>query len=189
MIVVALGMQRMSATLPAVPKVVAVVLAVAFAIHMPFSFTIESKVQSIENQVRTNVALYLRSNVGPGQSVVSESAGYIGFYGDVKLYDFPGLTSKVSVHALQALPPDQRELADLISALQPDWIVVRPWELASLQKRFPATAAKYEVMKVFEMPGIPEAQLNESGASGVAFGGLTEVDVDMKFTVLRRIAP
>jgi hypothetical protein len=44
-------------------------------------------------------------------------------------------------------------------------------------------------MKVFEMPGIPEAQLNESGASGVAFGGLTEVDVDMKFTVLRRIAP
>jgi hypothetical protein len=189
MIVVALGMQRMSKSLPEVPKVVAVVLAVAFAIHMPFSFTVESTVQSVESQVRTNVGLYLESNVQPGQSVVSESAGYIGFYGRAKLYDFPGLTSRVSVRALRARPADQRDVADLVAALQPDWIVMRPWELEELRNRFPAIAANYEVERVFESRGIPEAQLNVSGASGVTFGGMTEVDGDMKFTVLKQFRP
>jgi hypothetical protein len=66
---------------------------------------------------------------------------------------------------------------------------MRPWELKELQKSFPAIAANYEVEKVFQMPGIPEEQLNESGASGITFGGMAEVDVDMKFTVLRRIRP
>jgi hypothetical protein len=135
------------------------------------------------------VGLYLESNVQPGQSVVSESAGYIGFYGRAKLYDFPGLTSRVSVRALRARPADQRDVADLVAALQPDWIVMRPWELEELRNRFPAIAANYEVERVFEIRGIPEAQLNVSGASGVTFGGMTEVDGDMKFTVLKQFRP
>jgi len=126
--------------------------------------------------------------VQPGQSVLSESAGYIGFYGGQKLYDYPGLTSKVSVRALQALPPDRRGIADLIDVLQPDWLVLRQWELDSLRARFPDVASRYEVVKVFEMPGIPESQLNTHGASGVEFAGYAQVNIDMKFTVLKRTA-
>ena len=188
MIVAALGMQRLAAVTPNAPAVLATVLAIAFAIHMPFSFIVEGKVQAIENQVRTNAGEYLRANVKPGQSVVSESAGYIGFYGNVKLYDFPGLTSPTSVRALKKLPPDKRDLADLIAVLQPDWIVVRPWELDSLRSSFPDVAALYAVDRVFEMPGVPESRLNIDGASTVSFGGLVEVSTDEKFTVLRRIA-
>lgn len=186
MIFVALGMQRMSITVPAAPRGAAVLLAVAFAIHMPFSFGAESRIQSVEDHVRTNVGLYLRSHVQPGDSVMSESAGYIGFYSGAKLYDFPGLTSNVSLRALQALPPDRRTLIDLISAVKPDWIVVRPWELTQLQARFPDTAAQYQVQKVFEMPGLSENYLDSPGTHGVDFAGLTMLDDDMKFTVLKR---
>jgi hypothetical protein len=188
MIVVAYGMQRMSITLPLPPKTLAVALSIAFAVHMPFSFAVESGAQSVENQVRTKVALYLKANVPPGQSVFSESSGYISyFYGDVKLYDYPGLTSKVSVRALQALPPAHRQIPDLIAALRPDWLVMRPWELQQLQDEFPGVAAEYQVDKVFEMPGVPEGDLNVQGASGIQFGGLVVADTDMKFTVLKLI--
>jgi hypothetical protein len=186
MLVVAAGLQRMSTLIAIAPKTVAVALAIAFALHIPFSFPVEGKVQTVEDTVRTSVGLYLKANVQPGQSVLSESAGYIGFYGAQKLYDYPGLTSKVSVRALQALPPDRRAIADLIAALQPDWLVLRPWELDSLRVRFPDVASRYEVAKVFEMSGIPESQLNTHGAASVEYAGYAQVNIDMKFIVLRR---
>ena len=186
MLFAALGMQRMSATVSVAPKTVAVALAVAFALHMPFSFPVERKVQLVEDQVRTNVGLYLRANVQPGESVVSESAGYIGFYGGAKLYDYPGLTSKTSVRALQAMPPDRRAITDLIATLQPDWLVLRPWELDQLRQQFPDVAAEYQVQKVFEVSGVPEATLDRRGAAGVDFAGYSQYDVDMKFTVLKK---
>ena len=169
-----------------VSRLVAGGLAIAFAVHLPFSFVVESRVQSIENQVRTPMALYLKSRVTPGQSVVSESAGYVSFYSDVKLYDYPGLTSKTSVKALQGLPPNRRDLAHLVAVLQPDWIVLRPWELDSLQREFPEIAAQYGTDRVFELPGVPESELNRESGLKVSFGGFTEVDLDGKFIVLRR---
>ena len=198
MLVVAIGVDRLAVaarsaksewTVKAAPvasKTVGVMLAVAFAVHMPFSFVVESKVQSIENQVRTKMAIYLKSHVPPGQSVVSESAGYVSFYADVKLYDYPGLTSRASVLALRGLPPDRRSIADFVAVLRPDWIVLRPWELDSFQKQFPAIAAEYDVDRVFQAAGVPDKELNRPGAMTVSFGGLAEVDVDGKFIVLKR---
>ncbi|HEV2139882.1 MAG TPA: hypothetical protein VGT01_01725, partial [Candidatus Dormibacteraeota bacterium] len=188
MIVVALGMQRMSVTIPAAPKTAAVVLALAFAIHMPFSFVVEGKVQSIEDQVRTNAALYLKAHVQPGESVVSESAGYVGFYSGVKLYDYPGLTSKVSVRALKALPPNERDIPHLIAALKPDWVMLRPWELGSLTAEFPDVAAEYQVQKVFAYPSVPDSRLDTWGGAQVGFAGYDVYNVDMKFTILKRTA-
>ena len=89
---------------------------------------------------------------------------------------------------MKSLPPGKRDIADLVSVLQPDWIVLRPWELESLRSKFPDVAARYTVDRVFEMPGMPESQLNVDGASTVAFGGLVETNTDEKFTVLKRIS-
>ncbi|HEY4888807.1 MAG TPA: hypothetical protein VIJ58_09575 [Candidatus Dormibacteraeota bacterium] len=190
MIVAALGLQRVTAVEPKTSKAIATVLAVAFSIHMPFSFVVEAKVQAIEDQVRTNVGKDLRATVQPGQSVVSESAGYVGFYGNVKLYDYPGLTSPTSVHALQKLPPAKRDLFDLIVALQPDWIVLRPRELVSLRQRFPETASMYAVDRVFEMAAVPGSQpTDDAAATTVSFAGLVEWNVDEKFIVLKRTPP
>jgi hypothetical protein len=189
MIVVGLGMQRLGTLAPLAPKAFVTVLSVAYAIHMPFSFIVEGKVQAIENQVRTNAGEYLRVAVKPGESVVSESSGYIGFFGNVKLYDYPGLTSPASVHVLKNLPIDKRDSANLIAVLSPDWIILRPWELDDLHKKFPAVAAMYIVDRVFEMPGVPESDLDVGGATIVSFGGYVEISTDEKFTVLKRIKP
>jgi hypothetical protein len=188
MIVVALGMQRMSVTIPPAPRTAAVVLGVAFAIHMPFSFAVERQVQSIETQVRTNAALYLKAHVQPGESVVSESAGYVGFYSGVKLYDYPGLTSKVSVRVLKALPPNERDIPHLIAALKPDWVMLRPWELGALTAEFPEVAAEYQIQKVFEYPSVPDSRLDTWGGAQIGFAGYNVYDVDMKFTILKRTA-
>src|SRR5438309_2461650 len=186
MIVVAAGLQRIYVWRPMITKFLSVALAFAFAMHVPFSFGVESKVQAVENEVRTNVAAYLKATVPPGESVTSESAGYIGFYGGVKLFDYPGLASKTSVRALQSLPPDQRDLPHLVAALRPDWLVLRPWELNSLREQFPEIAAEYQVVRVFQMSGVSNAQLDVDGANTISFGGLSETDVDEKFIVLRK---
>ncbi len=48
---------------------------------------------------------YLDKVVEPGERVVSESAGYVGYYSHVTLYDFPGLTSRGALRALETLEP------------------------------------------------------------------------------------
>lgn len=186
MLVAAVGLQRINDVRPAITRTLAVALALAFAIHIPFSFAVESQVQNVESQVRTNVAEYLKQTVPTGQSVTSESAGYVGFYGGVKLYDYPGLTSRTSVHALQALPPDRRDLAHLVAALRPDWLVLRPWELAALRREFPDVAAEYQEVRMFQMSGVPNDQLDVDGATTISFAGFSEIDVDEKFIVLKR---
>ena len=187
-IVAAIGLHGMSAFAPQVQRALAAILSLAFAIHMPFSFMVESRVQAIEDQVRVNAGQYLKATVRPGESVVSESAGYIGFYGETKLYDYPGLTSPTSVHALQKMPVDKRHLLDLVAALQPDWIVLRPWELDGLRQEFPSVASMYVVDRVFEAPGVAENELNQD-ANLVSFGGFAEIDHDKKIVILRRAQP
>src|SRR5438552_17393972 len=165
MILVAAGLQRINARNPVVTNGLSDALALVFAMHMAFSFMDESKVQAVETQVRTNLAEYLKATVPAGESVTSESAGYISFYGAVKLFDYPGLTSTTSVRALQALPPDQRDLPHLVAALHPDWLVLRPWELQLLRYTFPEIAAEYQVVRGFQMSGVSDAQLDADGAN------------------------
>jgi hypothetical protein len=104
----------------------------------------------------------------------------------VKLYDYPGLTSRTSVRALQALPPGQRDLPHLVAALHPDWLVLRPWELQLLRDTFPQIAAEYRIVRTFQMTGVPDSQLDLDGAVTLSFGGLSETESDGKFIVLRR---
>ena len=45
----------------------------------------------IEDGSRRAVGLWLRQNAGPGDTVFLESLGYIGYFSNLKTYDFPGL--------------------------------------------------------------------------------------------------
>ncbi len=190
MIIAALGLQQMALKAPKIVPVLAVGLSIAYAIHMPFSFPVEAKVQSIENQVPRQTGEYLRANMLPGQSFVTEGAGYIGFYdGNVEMHDFPGLGSPTSVQALQKLPPDQRNEEDMIAQLKPDWLVLRPWELDALRQKFPSVAAMYTVEHVVELPGVPESDLNVRGNTIVSFGGYANVTINEKYIILKRTSP
>jgi hypothetical protein len=151
-------------------------LVAAYALHLPWSLPLERQIQrEIENGVRVPMALYLEQSVAPGESVGAEPAGYIGFYSRVLLFDYPGLTSPAALAAVRSASPAGRGVAAMIDQLRPDWIVLRPAELADLRDRFPEAAALYATSRVF---GAPRAT--------IAVNGLVKATIDGSYIVLRR---
>jgi hypothetical protein len=150
MIGVAAALTRAGAFVPRTAGVAALVLAVAFSAQTPFVARLERTVQhDIEERVRQPLGEYLGAVVRPGQSVASESAGYFGYYGHVKLYDFPGLTSPASLAAVRKIPLGHRWVVRMIPLLRPDWIVARAYELQQLKLQYPRVMRDYVGMRRF----------------------------------------
>jgi hypothetical protein len=152
-------------------------LLVAFAIHLPWSIPLEARVQAeIEEGIRTEVGRYLGAKVAPGEGVVTEPAGYLGYYSRATLYDYPGLTSRASLAALRSLPRSERSVAGLAAALRPSWAVLRPTEWAELERTHPDVAACY----------VPERTFGTARDPVVGLNGLWKWNPDWTFVVLRR---
>jgi len=102
----------------------------------------------IEFGVRKQVGLWLKRNaVTPRDTVFLEPLGYIGYYSNLKMYDYPGLASREVISARKRLNTDN--WLDLIEDLHPDWLVLRPEEAAPLQSqdRF---SQEYQLVQVFD---------------------------------------
>lgn len=152
---------------------VALVLSVAVALPLPWVIGLERNIASdIDAGVRVPMARYLDS-VANGDTVVAESAGFIGYYSGVVLWDYPGLTSRTSRDALEGIP--NPSLERLIVELEPNWLVLRPFELDDLHEAFPDAAARYELIRRFgrEPTGV------------VKYGRLIIWSIDESFLVLR----
>jgi hypothetical protein len=175
-LLVAAGVERVASGMPARAMALAVALVAVFAFPLPWVFSLERAIQvEIEDGVRSPAAASLATMVAPGESVASESAGYIGFLSHVTLWDYPGLTSRTVLAAVQRLPPGDRSLAAMIDELKPDWLVLRPMELQELASRFPATARLYREAERF---GSPIGEIERFGYA--------KVTVDGEFIVMRR---
>ena len=177
-LLVAIGLTQVHGLFPRAANVLAGVLALAFAAPLPWYIPMERTVQHIDDSVRTKVGLYLKAHVKPGQSVTSESSGYVGYYGrGIKLEDFPGLTSPTAEKALRTVPPGQRNLYALITVLKPDWIVVRASEIPEFRQQYPKTLAQYRPVAHFSIP--------ESKTS-LTRGKISWVNIDRDIYVARR---
>jgi hypothetical protein len=131
----------------------AAAVAVAFAIHTPFSLGLERKLQTdIEVAVRATVGQELGRLIRPGETLATESAGYYEYYSNATMLDYPGLTSVRARRAMQALPADHRTIIDFLDAVQADWLALRPAEWTGLQARYPASAARYELVDTVSSP-------------------------------------
>lgn len=178
-IFVAYAVDRLSAVSPRIPVVAALVVAGGFLVAVPPLIVLEERYQhDVEDQVRVPLSLYLRDHVPRGSVVTSESAGYVGYYssGNIKLWDYPGLTSKEALAILDELGPERSDLAWLVHAGHPDYAVWRPDELARFEGQFPDSAALYEEVARFKAP--VEDRL--------AWAGVRFVVVDDDFIVARR---
>ena len=144
-LLVAAGVQRLARDgRPRLAPAVAITFVLVFAFPLPWVFSVERAIQAeVEDGVRTPTSIALGTLVPPGQGVGSESAGYIEYWSRVTLYDYPGLTSRVGLETVRALPRENRKFYDFIDVLRPPWLVLRPTELQELQTFFPATAALY----------------------------------------------
>jgi hypothetical protein len=164
---------------PAVVAGVAAAVICSFVVALPAELVLEVRYQhAIEDRVRRPLGLWLGHHAAPGSTVTSESAGYISYYAapTVKLWDYPGLTSRQAYTMLRTLGAERNQLGWLIHAARPDYLVLRPNELVMLEQEFPSTAALYERVARFAVRN-----------PGLRWGGVEYVDVDREFLVLRRM--
>jgi hypothetical protein len=173
-VLAAAGMSRLH--LPRVERVIAVAAGAALAIPLIFMIGLERRVQiEIDEGIRMPVGQYLATVVPPGQPVALEAAGYIGYYSGATIYDYPGLTSRAAIAAVESIPRDHRRVAAMLVALRAPWIVVRPWEYGQIGELDPALQAQYGLCRAFD------AHLN----GRIDWGGLVLLTADDRFEVRR----
>ncbi len=104
----------------------------------------------VENGNRKQIGLYLKENSPEGATVFLEPLGYIGFYSNLKMYDFPGLCSPEMIEAREAAFLDEWGL--IIKHLDPTWVVVRPMQDEWIRSWHSELLEKpYERVKVFDV--------------------------------------
>jgi hypothetical protein len=130
----------------------------------------------VEEQTRTPLGLWLRANVAENETVFLEPIGYIGYYSQRRILDWPGLVSPAVVAARRA---NHDDLWPTVAQLQPDWLVLRPSEAAGFRAQA-ALAARYQA--VVEVDNLARLQPYRE-LPGYAF-----LSSDARFIVFRRRA-
>jgi len=155
-IVAGYGLSELAAVAARPAAALGLILALSYALHIPFSMPLDKKMQeAIEVNVRERTGYSLAGMMNnPDDTAVLEPLGFMGLAAFNKtVYDYPGLGSKVAVRAMKKLSPPR--VAGLLDALQPTYAVLRPNEFRELMRRFPETAAKYELAaRVQAAPGL-----------------------------------
>jgi hypothetical protein len=127
----------------------------------------------VETGVRRDMGEWLRKNAAAGDTVFLEPLGYIGYFSQLKTYDFPGLSSPEVVAAVRA---GARGYAAVIAQLHPTWVVLRPSEFTRDEFRRTPVLAQYELVKSWDaipqldaIPFLPGRQWMEAEAQYLLF--------------------
>jgi hypothetical protein len=161
----------------------ALALALLYAAALPYRTAVEAKIQhDIEDKVRTPAGEYLGEVVKPGQTVVTESSGYLGYDTNGTWYDHPGLESPKVVETIRKGEAEHVRAADslvgIAHLLRPDWLILRPGEANAFAAIYPDLLRKYRQVRVFSVP---------SDGPEVSAGGFSAFNLDRAFIVYRRI--
>jgi hypothetical protein len=82
--------------------------------------------------------------------VFLEPLGYVGFFSQLKMLDWPGLCAPEVVAVEKRLQTDSHP--DLILELRPDWLVLRADEVPRIQQSHPQLLTQlYSVAAVFDV--------------------------------------
>lgn len=160
-----LALVRMFATLPAHwPKAaglasVGLFAGLLFFLGFIFAFSLRGlklKQEVIDSGNRREIGLWLRDHVPDKATVYLEPLGYIGYFSQRKMLDWPGLVSPEVVAARKKIghvpgyPWGDYLWAKGAEVLKPDWIVARPTEVD--QMKASATLMRdYQLVKVFNV--------------------------------------
>ena len=175
------AVHRLASVSPRIPVVAGAAVTGAFALALPALFILEGRYQhNVEDKARYPLGLYLRYGVPKGSVVTSESAGYVGYYsgGNIKLWDYPGLTSKEALKIMKVLKAQRNSLIWLVHASHPDYAIFRPGELALFRRVAPDSAKLYEEVTRFVAPVEPD---------DLSWGGVKYYVPDREFIVMKRV--
>src|ERR1035441_2817569 len=120
---------------PLVAEVVLGIVAFQAGVSLLMANAMRLQQVIIEDGSRRLIGLWLRDNAAPGDTVFLESLGYIGYFSNLRMLDFPGLASTEVVAARRKVGMD--EFDALIREVNPVWVVLRPSEASRASSRAP----------------------------------------------------
>lgn len=151
-------------------------VALQFAVLLAAAWQMRNEQRYVEIGVRRAIGEWLHREAARGDTVFLEPLGYIGYFSELKTYDFPGLSSPEVVAAIRG---GARRYADVIAKLRPTWVVLRPHEAA--RPEFESTG----VLRNYELVGQPWNATPE--LDRVSFlPGRVWVEAEARFLVFRR---
>jgi hypothetical protein len=89
----------------------------------------------IENGTRREIGVWLREHAAPGDAVLLEPLGYIGYFSGLKTYDVPGLSSRKVVELERSA--GLGNWGTIVTELHPEWLVLRPSEIEKISETQP----------------------------------------------------
>jgi hypothetical protein len=129
----------------------------------------------IENGNRREIGLWLREHAAPGDTVLLEPLGYIGYFSGLKTYDVPGLSSREVVEIERRFGVDWGAIA---GELHPEWLVLRPAEIDAIALTHPnLLEEQYERTREFNV---------RDKVAKLAIYGRGYLEFDSVFIVFRR---
>ncbi len=133
---------------PAIPAYIASTLVLFIISNIYFMSLNQIKVQQeiIETNHRKEIGLWLNRNKQDNDTVFLEPLGYIGFFSEATMLDWPGLVSPRVVAAEKYKKSGQ--FSNLIQKLKPSWVVIRPYVQMQLAQKESFNKA-YRLVKVF----------------------------------------
>jgi hypothetical protein len=124
--------------------VVGVLLAVQATVWICSAVQMRYNQQEIELGVRRPIGEWLHEHAKPGDTVLTEPLGYFGYYSQLKMLDWPGLSAP---EVTQAIRTGHNNWPSLIEYFEPDWVVMRPREVRQVLAADEASfRAKYQFM-------------------------------------------
>ena len=122
-------------------------LVAASMLYMFAASTLQMKVQQevIEFGNRAEIGLWLSDHVGHKETIFLEPVGYIGYYSNGNMLDYPGIVSPAVARI-----SGSHSMEEAIESLEPDWLVLRPHEVANLQ-RAEEVYREYRLEKPFDV--------------------------------------
>lgn len=117
-------------------------LVTTLSITLASAYVLRIFQDTIYQQNYTKVGLWLKEHASSDKDrVFLEPLGYIGFFSNLKMLDYPGLSSPEMVLARKQFPAaglgNRAIFANLIAYMKPDWIVLRPREIELAMKERP----------------------------------------------------
>lgn len=161
------------------PMRIAAALAVVLQAGVLLGVAWQMRVQQrlIEDGGRREIGDFLRAHAQPTDTVFLEPLGYIGYFSQLKIYDYPGLSSPEVVRAMR---DGAHRFTELIDRLHPTWLVLRPQEIADSRRPENAALRDYEVVRIWDA---------RVGLDAMRFlPGRAWLEHDVCFVVLRRKA-
>jgi hypothetical protein len=120
---------------------------------LPLTFHTDRRVQrDVDGGQRKKMAFYLKETTAPEDWIGCEPLGYISYYGQRPVYDWPGLASRQVVQFWRD-HPDAWGMYDLFAHFEPGRIVLRPHELNKMPEDDRAWFDEnYEQVAEFSVP-------------------------------------